>query len=71
MAMDVVRGKMPRGKMVATFSPKETFHSEEMGSTYVKGMNYTLREGQESLRRMLNHWVRDGKVTVAGDITGG
>ena len=57
-----VVGCTPSGRVVSVFVPKETFHSDEMGSTYVKDFRYYLREGNDKLEVQVEAWASEGKV---------
>lgn len=46
------------------FRALETFKSEEMRSTYMVGLSYTVRPGNDLLARHVAAWVSEGKVEV-------
>ncbi len=46
------------------FNALETFRSEEMRSTYMAGLSYTVRPGNDLLARHVAAWVSEGKVEV-------
>lgn len=56
--------QIPTGSPVAYFIPTQTFTSEMLKSTYVKGMQYTLREGDIELAVEMQDWEEDGLIQV-------
>ncbi len=46
------------------FKALGTFKSEEMRSTYVAGLSYTVRPGNDLLARHVAAWVSEGKVEI-------
>lgn len=53
-----------RARAVAVFMAVEDFFSPEFQSGYVKGLTYTLREGNKKLGDCLTKWLEEGKVVL-------
>ena len=50
------------------FTPVYTFgHGRD---TYVLGLTYTVREGNDILGRLVQNWVRDGQVRILDEGSG-
>lgn len=62
-AKTVVAG-FPRGEVGYYFQPTETFYSEETASTYVKGLRYTVRKGNDKLDKLAHEWRDNNKVVI-------
>lgn len=46
------------------FTPNEDFHEAELGSRYIKGLQYTVRPEDDKLREFVTKWIKHGKVRV-------
>ncbi len=46
------------------FRALETFDSEATRSTYVRGLTYTVRPGNELLARLVETWIGEDKVEI-------
>lgn len=44
------------------FRARKTFHSPELESTYVEGLIYTIRDGNDTLARAAFVWEEDGRI---------
>ncbi|MFA5712415.1 hypothetical protein [Mycolicibacterium sp.] len=62
--MATVEMIVPTGRVVSTFVPTETFHSEQFASSYVEGMKYYVREGNNALAAAVQAWAEAGRVTI-------
>jgi hypothetical protein len=56
---------VPKGRVLQTFVPNETFSSEQFGSVYVQGQRYSVREGNNALAAAVQAWAEAGLVTVS------
>jgi regulator of RNase E activity RraA len=52
------------------FMPIQDFFSEAFDSHYVKGFTYTVRVGNDKLRRAVLQWAKEGKVAIVDATTG-
>ena len=50
--------------MSYSFTPTQDFFSEDTRSQYVRGLNYTVRDGNEKLHALVAQWMTDGKVRL-------
>ena len=48
------------------FTPLVTFKSPETESMYVEGLSYTVRPGNKRLARLVERWLKEGKVAHGG-----
>ena len=46
------------------FRALKTFECEEVRSTYVTGLTYTVREGNEILAGLVEDWIKQGRVEI-------
>lgn len=46
------------------FTPTQDFFEPELGSSYVKGLQYTVRPGDEKLRTFVEKWLVERKIAV-------
>ena len=60
---EVVKQVPTSGEALYRFRPLETFAAEN-GSEYVKGMLYTVREGNDYLHQLVQTWTSNNKVEV-------
>lgn len=44
------------------FTPTQDFNDEDLRSSYIKGLNYTVRPGNDLLAAKVEQWIKDGKV---------
>jgi hypothetical protein len=49
------------------FRALKTFESPDLKSTYVKGMTYTVRDGNDLLAVFAEDWVQEGLVEYCGE----
>lgn len=47
-----------------TFTPVETFFSDDFKSVYCAGLTYTVRADNAKLRGAVEQWLKDGKVRL-------
>lgn len=52
------------------FRPLETFEEPRLKSTYMKGLLYTVRPGNELLASFVEDWLKDGRVELVTEILG-
>ena len=50
------------------FRALRTFESVDLRSTYVEGMYYTVREGNELLFSFVSEWLDAGLVEIVDDV---
>lgn len=55
---------MPTAPVVQQFIALKDFNSEEMQSTYCKGMKYSIRAGNAKLAAEVEVWLDEGKVQL-------
>jgi hypothetical protein len=48
------------------FTAQEDFFADETQSQYVKGLSYTIRDGDEKLAKAHTKWLRDGRIVLGG-----
>ena len=48
------------------FTPKQDFECPDLRSTYLAGMTYTVREGNVTLAKLVDQWLKEGKVVEGG-----
>lgn len=57
-----------KGLMIAStgtqFTPLTDFFSEQVGSQYIEGLSYSVREGNDVLAGLVPVWVKEGKVRI-------
>ena len=56
--------KMPTGAVLYRFRCMEDFFSTETKSQYVKGLTYSVRDGNEKLHKLVQDWSGQHKVEV-------
>jgi len=61
MAVDI---KIKGGEVLYFFWPVVTFHSDDLGCDYVKGMRYQVRDGNPKLDVLVKQWIENGFVTL-------
>lgn len=49
------------------FTPTKDFVSKEFKSVYVRGLSYTVREGNTKLLAAVSRWLEEGLVKVKTD----
>lgn len=57
--------------MAYRFRVLANFSSEETKSDYCKGMEYTVRDGNDRLHNLVQGWIGEGKVEHAGTLATG
>lgn len=51
------------------FRPLRDFVDDDLGSVYVAGLIYTVRDGSSSLHAKAQQWIKEGAVEVAESAT--
>jgi len=49
-----------------SFRALTTFKSDELNSTYMEGLTYTVREGYNELAALVPVWVHMGRIEIIG-----
>ena len=62
--MAKIKQRTMGGATIAKFEALEDFECKELGSVYVKGMRYNIREGNEILPPFVEQWLEEGKVKM-------
>ena len=52
--------------MAQRFTAKQDFFSPETKSQYVKGLGYTVDDGNDKLAGLVKQWLKEGKVELGG-----
>lgn len=50
--------------VIVRFTAVKTFECPELGSTYEKGLTYTIRHNNSELRRYAEKWLDENKVVL-------
>jgi len=66
VSLEEALGSAANGNSMTRFTAMQDFWSDETKSQYMKGLSYTVHDGNDKLAALVQRWTKEGKVELGG-----